>query len=371
MRAVALGLTRSGSVDGYVRVALARVEPDLTARTKIIARSGPLIVATLMVAPGIAASQRVLAPLARLHTEGLATALAPSAFRLIAVSGLRAKPCAAGVSARPPCQPVRPEGLSDDGHRLSRCSKPLRSAEAGREGRSRGAAQLTRSGTDLSKQQGAKTAAWYAPSMYNVVTQNRQNVHPVIKPDVDACRLDKGRSRACSAPVPRCGGAIADCPMIEIPGGHSRCQSDHPHPPAKVAVQRPSRSHPPFMQLCVAGGPDTLHRLRMSQLVRSLLVLVVLGGMLISTSFGQAAAQLAPVQAVMATPCCPDDCPPKPDCGPACAALMQCRFAPATMVLEIGLRQSADSYGAMKFAVSDVASDYSVVQTGLRRPPRL
>ena len=85
MRAVALGFTRSGSVDGYVRVALARVEPDLTARTKIIARSGPLIVATLMVAPGIAASRQVLAPLARLHTEGLATVLAPSAFRLIAV----------------------------------------------------------------------------------------------------------------------------------------------------------------------------------------------------------------------------------------------------------------------------------------------
>ena len=137
---------------------------------------------------------------------GLATALAPSAFRLTAVSGLRAKPCAAGVSARPPCQPVRPEGLSGDGHRLSRCSKPLRSAEAGREGRSRGTAQLTRSGTDLSNQQGTETAAWYALSMYNVVTQNRQNVHLVIKPDVDACRLDKGRSRACIAPGPRCGG---------------------------------------------------------------------------------------------------------------------------------------------------------------------
>jgi phosphonate transport system substrate-binding protein len=42
VRAVADGLTRSGSVDGYVWEALARVEPDLTARTKVITRSEPL-----------------------------------------------------------------------------------------------------------------------------------------------------------------------------------------------------------------------------------------------------------------------------------------------------------------------------------------
>lgn len=39
VRAVAGGLTRSGSVDGYVWEVLNSVEPDLTARTKIIARS--------------------------------------------------------------------------------------------------------------------------------------------------------------------------------------------------------------------------------------------------------------------------------------------------------------------------------------------
>ena len=39
VRAVAGGLTRSGSVDGYVWEALNAVEPDLTSRTKIIARS--------------------------------------------------------------------------------------------------------------------------------------------------------------------------------------------------------------------------------------------------------------------------------------------------------------------------------------------
>lgn len=42
VRAVAGGLTRSGSVDGYVWEALARVEPDLTQRTKVIAESEEL-----------------------------------------------------------------------------------------------------------------------------------------------------------------------------------------------------------------------------------------------------------------------------------------------------------------------------------------
>ncbi|NHB77010.1 substrate-binding domain-containing protein [Rhodobacter calidifons] len=39
VRSVAGGLTRSGSVDGYVWEALALAEPDLTARTRVIARS--------------------------------------------------------------------------------------------------------------------------------------------------------------------------------------------------------------------------------------------------------------------------------------------------------------------------------------------
>lgn len=39
VRAVAGGLTRSGSVDGYVWEALASVEPSLTARTRIVTRS--------------------------------------------------------------------------------------------------------------------------------------------------------------------------------------------------------------------------------------------------------------------------------------------------------------------------------------------
>ena len=46
-------------------------------------------------------------------------------------------------------------------------------------------------GVDLSKQQGAETEAWYAPSMYNVVRQNGKDVHIVIKPDKN-CVVNSG-----------------------------------------------------------------------------------------------------------------------------------------------------------------------------------
>ena len=44
---------------------------------------------------------------------------------------------------------------------------------------------------DLAKQQGALTANWYAPSMYNIVKQNGRHVHLVIKPDHD-CVVNSG-----------------------------------------------------------------------------------------------------------------------------------------------------------------------------------
>lgn len=46
-------------------------------------------------------------------------------------------------------------------------------------------------GEDLSKQQAAETVAWYAPSMYNIVQQDGQDVHIVIKPDKD-CEVNSG-----------------------------------------------------------------------------------------------------------------------------------------------------------------------------------
>jgi arsenite oxidase large subunit len=46
-------------------------------------------------------------------------------------------------------------------------------------------------GVDLGKQQPADTGAWYSPSMYNIVQQNGEDVHIVIKPDKD-CVVNSG-----------------------------------------------------------------------------------------------------------------------------------------------------------------------------------
>jgi arsenite oxidase large subunit len=46
-------------------------------------------------------------------------------------------------------------------------------------------------GVDLGKQQPAETAAWYSPAMYNIVQQNGEDVHIVIKPDKD-CVVNSG-----------------------------------------------------------------------------------------------------------------------------------------------------------------------------------
>ena len=46
-------------------------------------------------------------------------------------------------------------------------------------------------GVDLSQQQGAMSAAWYTPAMYNIVKQNGQDVQLVIKPDPE-CEVNSG-----------------------------------------------------------------------------------------------------------------------------------------------------------------------------------
>jgi arsenite oxidase large subunit len=53
------------------------------------------------------------------------------------------------------------------------------------------AADQNKFGIDLGKQQPAQTAAWYAPSMYNIVRQDGRDVHLVIKPDQD-CVVNSG-----------------------------------------------------------------------------------------------------------------------------------------------------------------------------------
>jgi len=46
-------------------------------------------------------------------------------------------------------------------------------------------------GADLSKQQASETVNWFSPSMHNIVKQNGQDVHIVIKPDHD-CVVNSG-----------------------------------------------------------------------------------------------------------------------------------------------------------------------------------
>jgi arsenite oxidase large subunit len=46
-------------------------------------------------------------------------------------------------------------------------------------------------GVDLSEQQPAETANWYSPSMYNIIRQNGEDVHIVIKPDKN-CVVNSG-----------------------------------------------------------------------------------------------------------------------------------------------------------------------------------
>ena len=53
------------------------------------------------------------------------------------------------------------------------------------------AAGQNKFGVDLAKQQPADTGAWYSPSMYNIVRQNGEDVHIVIKPDKD-CVVNSG-----------------------------------------------------------------------------------------------------------------------------------------------------------------------------------
>jgi arsenite oxidase large subunit len=53
------------------------------------------------------------------------------------------------------------------------------------------AAGQNKFGVDLAKQQPANTGAWYSPSMYNIVKQNGEDVHIVIKPDKD-CVVNSG-----------------------------------------------------------------------------------------------------------------------------------------------------------------------------------
>ncbi|MFN3281070.1 MAG: PhnD/SsuA/transferrin family substrate-binding protein [Tabrizicola sp.] len=87
VRSVAGGLTRSGSVDGYVWEALSSAEPDLTARTKVIVRSE-----WLGFPPMVARSDRMDEPSVRACQTALLglsdTARGQEALRLLSLDAI-------------------------------------------------------------------------------------------------------------------------------------------------------------------------------------------------------------------------------------------------------------------------------------------
>ncbi|MCT8331476.1 PhnD/SsuA/transferrin family substrate-binding protein [Albidovulum sediminis] len=101
VRAVAGGLTRSGSVDGYVWEALNAAEPDLTARTKVISRSE-----WLGFPPFVARSDRIGDPAVSACGAALlalsATAEGRAALRVLYLDGVAAPDDALfdGIAAR-------------------------------------------------------------------------------------------------------------------------------------------------------------------------------------------------------------------------------------------------------------------------------
>ena len=101
VRAVAGGLTRSGSVDGYVWEALSIAEPDLTARTRVISRSE-----WLGFPPFVALAARITDPLVASCAAALLTLAdrdeGREALRLLSLDGVVTAQAALydGIAAR-------------------------------------------------------------------------------------------------------------------------------------------------------------------------------------------------------------------------------------------------------------------------------
>jgi phosphonate transport system substrate-binding protein len=87
VRAVAGGLTRSGSVDGYVWEALALVEPELTARTKVLSRSEELGFPPFVARSGMT-EQPAVASLRSALLELADTAPGKAALHLLQLNGI-------------------------------------------------------------------------------------------------------------------------------------------------------------------------------------------------------------------------------------------------------------------------------------------
>lgn len=129
---------------------------------------------------------------------------------------------------------------------------------------------------------------------------------------------------------------------------------------------------PWLSETCLVRAWKSGQFLRMRGIVRSILVFLLLGVFAVQASFASAAALTAEIAApmAMAEPCCPDDCPPTPDCSPVCIVIMQCQSALPQLILP-GTTSTGRSIAGM--AVRDmtlIALPEGWPQDALRRPPR-
>ena len=110
----------------------------------------------------------------------------------------------------------------------------------------------------------------------------------------------------------------------------------------------------------------------MRGVTRSLLVYFLLGVFAVQASFASAAALTAEIAApmVMATPCCPNDCPPTPACSPDCVVAMQCQSALPQLILPGMLSAGLSVDGMVVREMAVMALPEGWPQDTLRRPPR-
>ena len=108
----------------------------------------------------------------------------------------------------------------------------------------------------------------------------------------------------------------------------------------------------------------------MSGALRLLFLLVMLWGLVVSAILTPVAANAFAIRALTAAPCCPNECPQMPECAQTCPAMAQCRPVPVMLGVEHAFRKAVPIFDNPTFDVTDGVSEYSVVQIGLRRPPR-
>ena len=106
--------------------------------------------------------------------------------------------------------------------------------------------------------------------------------------------------------------------------------------------------------------------------IRSLFVFLLLGIFAVQGTFASAAALTTEIAApmVMAEPCCPDDCPPTPDCNPACVLIMQCQSALPQLILPGTTSTGRSIAGMVVRDMTLMALPEGWPQDALRRPPR-